>query len=180
VHAEHPITARRWVLEHVRDVRPEQLSRMQQLGVVCETIPLTHLWLRGAAYLEDTERAALTVPHRSFLEHGIPFGFGTDNKPYNPFHTLWAAVARRERRSGAVVGPAQRLSRTEALHAFTIGGAVFCGVEQHRGSLEAGKIADLAVLSADPLHIAEDRLPDLYAHRTMVGGRVVHDDGAIA
>lgn len=180
VHAEHPITDRRWVLEHVRDVRPEQLSRMQQLGVVCETIPLTHLWLRGAAYLEDTERAALTVPHRSFLEHGIPFGFGTDNKPYNPFHTLWAAVARRERRSGAVVGPAQCLSRTEALHAFTMGGAVFCGVEHHRGSLEPGKVADLAVLSDDPLHVAEDRLPDLYAHRTMVGGRVVHDDGAIA
>ncbi len=144
-----------------------------------ETIPLTHLWLRGASYIDDSERANLTVPHRAFLDHGIPFGLGTDNKPYNPFHTLWAAVARRERRSGVVIGPAQCLSRTQALHAFTMGGAVFCGVEAQRGSLEAGKLADLAVLSDDPLQVPEERLPDLQADLTFVGGRVVYDRGVV-
>lgn len=179
VQAEQPIADRRWVLEHVRDVHPAQLPRMRQLGVVCETIPLTHLWLRGASYVDDAERAKMTVPHQAFLDHGIPFGFGTDNKPYNPFHTLWAAVARRERRSGTIIGPEQCLSRAQALHAFTMGGAVFCGVEAQRGSLEAGKLADLVVLSDDPLQIPEAGLPDLHAHLTFVGGHVVYDSGVV-
>jgi hypothetical protein len=179
VQAEQPIAERRWVLEHVRDVHPAQLPRMRQLGVVCETIPLTHLWLRGASYVEDAERAKMTVPHHSFLDHGIPFGLGTDNKPYNPFHTLWAAVARRERRSGAIIGPEQCLSRAQALHAFTMGGAVFCGVEAQRGSLEARKLADLVVLSDDPMQVPEAGLPDLYAHLAFVGGHVVYDSGVV-
>ena len=51
---------------------------------------------------------------------------GTDNKPYSPFATLWAAVARTERGTGTVLGPEQRLSRMDALRAFTMGGAYFC------------------------------------------------------
>jgi hypothetical protein len=179
IQSEYSITERRWVLEHVRDVNPAQLSRMQRLGVVCETIPLTHLWLRGAAYTEDAARAHRAVPHQDFLQFGIPFGMGTDNKPYNPFHTLWAAVTRRERLSGAIIGPQQRLTRLQALRAFTMGGAYFCGEEARRGSLEVGKLADLAVLSDDPLQVPDERLPDLYAHLTIVGGRVVHDTGAL-
>jgi predicted amidohydrolase YtcJ len=176
---EFPIAARRWVLEHVRDVNPDHLQRMQRLGVVCETIPLTHLWLRGAAYVDDPARAQRTVPHQDFFQHGIPFGMGTDNKPYNPFHTLWAAVVRQERRSGAVLGPSQCLTRLQALRAFTMGGAYFCGVETQRGSLEVGKLADLAVLSDDPLHVPDAQLPALHAILTMVGGRVVHSSGTV-
>lgn len=179
VQADQDIADRRWVLEHVHDVHPDQLPRMRQLGVVCETIPLSHLWLRGASYLDNPDRGHRTVPHQWFLDHGIPFGLGTDNKPYNPFHTLWSAIARRERRTGAVIGPQQRLSRAQALRAFTMGGAVFCGVEAQRGSLEVGKLADLAVLSHDPLEVPEETLPELHAHLTLVGGRVVHDSGIL-
>jgi predicted amidohydrolase YtcJ len=178
--AEFSIADRRWVLEHVVDVNPAQLPRMQQLGVVCETIPLTYIWLRGGAYVDDSERAEHLVPHQHFLQHGIPFGMGTDNKPYNPFQTLWAAVVRRERRTGAVIGPQQCLIRMQALHAFTMGGAYFCGVENQRGSLEVGKLADLAVLSDDPLQVPDDQLPNLHAVMTMVGGRAVHDSDALA
>jgi predicted amidohydrolase YtcJ len=104
---------------------------------------------------------------------------GTDNKPYNPFHTLWAAVARSERRTGAIIGPQQCLTRMQALRAFTLGGAYFCGVEAQRGSLEVGKLADLAVVSADPLQAPDAQLPNLHAHLTMVGGQVVYDSGAL-
>ena len=86
---------------------------------------------------------------------------------------LWTAVARRVRRSGAVIGPHQCLSRMQALRAFTMGGARFCGVETQRGALEARKLADLVVLSDNPLHLPEEGLPDLHAHLTFVGGRVV-------
>lgn len=178
--AEFPIAGQRWILEHVLDVNPSQLPRIRRLGVVCETIPLTHIWLRGGAYLDNPERAAHMVPHQDFLQHGIPFGMGTDNKPYNPFDTLWAAVVRRERRTGAVIAPQQCLTRVQALHAFTMGGAYFCGVENQRGSLEAGKLADLAVLSNDPLQVPDDQIPDLHAVLTIVGGQVVHDRAGLA
>ncbi len=176
---EFPVAEQRWVLEHVRDITPAQLERMRQLGVVCETIPLTHFWLRGAEYLKDPERANRAVPHQSCLQYGLPFAMGTDNKPYNPFSTFWSAVTRIERNSAQVIGPKQCLSRAQALQAFTMGGAYLCGVEKSRGSLEPGKLADLAVLSQDSLKVSEDRLPETRSHITIVGGRVVYSDGAL-
>jgi len=179
VQEEFDIAGRRWVIEHVRDINPPQLARLRVLGVVCQTIPLTHIWLRGAPYVNQPDTANRVVPHQAFLQHGIPLAMGTDNKPFNPFHTLWAAVVRRERRSGAVIGPEQCLTRAQALRAFTMGGAYLCGQEELRGSLEPGKLADLAVLSDDPLQVPEERLPDIHAHLTIVGGRVVYDSGML-
>jgi predicted amidohydrolase YtcJ len=180
VNKEHPLGGRRWALVHARDVDPDQIARLVRLGVVCETIPLTHLWLRGARYVRDPAQAARAVPHVDFLRSGLRFALGTDNKPYNPFQTLWAAVTREERESGTCVGPEQRLTRQQALRAFTIDGAFFAGEEAVKGSLEPGKLADLAVLTADPLEGPDDDLRHVRAHLTMVGGRIVHDDGVIA
>jgi len=179
VQKEFTVIGRRWVIEHVRDVTPTQLKRMKRLGVVCETIPLTHIWLRGAGYLGDPRRADRAVPHHSFLQYSIPFSMGTDNKPYNPFHTLWAAVSRIERSSGQVIGPKQCLSRAQALRAFTMGGAYLCGQEESRGSLETGKLADLAVLSQDPLKVPENLLPETHSLLTIVGGRVVYSNNEL-
>ena len=176
---EVPIADRRWVLVHVANANPEQLSRTRDLGLVVETIPLTVLWLRGSRLLDEPMAAGNTVAHRSYLEHGVPFGFGTDNKPYNPFVTLWSAVARQERRTGKVLGPEQRLTRLEALRAFTMGGAYFSFEEGCRGSLEPGKLADLAVLTDNLLAMPEDELPGLRSCLTMVGGKVVHRTGDV-
>jgi predicted amidohydrolase YtcJ len=177
IHKEVPINNRRWMIEHVREVRPSQLDRLKRLGSVVETIPLTHIWLRGAPYIENSRQGNRLVPHQDFLEHGIPFGMGTDNKPYNPFHTLWSAVVRCESGTGTVIGPRQRLTRVQALYALTLGGAYLCGKETSLGSIEAGKFADLTVLSEDPLSVPEERLKDMHAYLTMVGGHVVHSSG---
>ena len=168
------LQGKRWILEHTLDTTRQQLERIRRLGLVVETIPLTELWLRGGANLKDPEDASRATAHRSYLEAGIPFGLGTDNKPLNPFMTLWSAVARQERNSGQVLGPEQRISRMDALRAFTLGGAYFSFDEQQRGSLEPGKQADLAVLSDDLLNMDEDKLPQLASVLTMVNGRVVH------
>jgi predicted amidohydrolase YtcJ len=177
VHREVPIDGRRWVLAHVLETTPEQLRRVRDLGLLVETIPLTELWLRGRRYVAAPDRAGRAVTHRSYVEQGVHFGFGTDNKPYNPFVTLWAAIARQERHTGQVLGSGQRLSRLEALNAFTMGGAYFCFEEDRRGSLETGKLADLVVLSDDLLTIPEEQVPGLQALLTMVGGCVVHRTG---
>ena len=144
------------------------------MGLVIETIPLTELWLRGGPLVEAPETAALVVPHRSYFRNEVRFGLGTDNKPFNPFVTLWSTIARKERRSGAVLGPEESLSRMDALRAFTLGGAYYSFEEGRRGSLEPGKLADLAVLSDDLFTIPEDDIPGLHSVLTMVDGRVVH------
>ncbi len=174
VHREFPIDGRRWILEHVLHTTPEQLQRIRRLGLLIETIPLTELWLRGGYFMDSPQLNDNAVAHRSYIEHGIPFGLGTDNKPYSPFVSYWSAVARKERRTGKILGPGQCLSRLEALRAFTLGGAYFCFEEERRGSLEPGKLADLAVLSDDLLGMPEEELPQLHSLLTMVGGRVVH------
>ena len=150
------------------------MDRMSRLGLVVETIPLTELWLRGGEYLESDEQANTVVAHRDYLQHDVNFGFGTDNKPYNPFVTLWSAIARKERKTEKVLGQSQRLTRHEALRAFTLGGAYFSFDENRRGSLEPGKLADLAVLSEDLLSAPEDKIPNINSLLTMVGGEVVH------
>ena len=73
-----------------------------------------------------------------------------------------------------MLGPGQCLTRLEALRAFTEGGARFSFDEARRGSLEPGKLADLAVLTDDLLEMAEDAIPELGSKLTIVGGKVVH------
>ena len=169
-----PLQHRRWVLAHFRITNEERLRRVKRLGLVGATNPLTDLWLRGSRLLDLPEGNTTWLEHRSYLAHGIPFGLETDNKPYNPFATLWAAVTRKERSSGKVLNPEQRLTRQEALHAFTMGGAYICFDEKRRGSLETGKLADLAVLSDDLLAMPEDELGEMRSLLTILGGRVVH------
>jgi len=179
VEQDFTISDCRWMIGHVRETRPEQLNRISRLGLLLETIPLTELWLRGGEYLESDDLANTVVAHRDYLEHDVHFGFGTDNKPYNPFVTLWSAVARQERRTGKVLGPGQRLTRREALRIFTVGGAYFSFDEHRRGSLEPGKLADLAVLSHDLMSVPEEEILQISSLLTIVGGEVVHRSGGL-
>ncbi len=179
VEQEFAISDNRWMIGHVRETRPEQLDRISRLGLVVETIPLTELWLRGGEYLESDDLANTVAAHRDYLEHSVNFGFGTDNKPYSPFETLWSAVARQERKTGKILGPGQRLTRQEALRVFTQSGAYFSFEEHRRGSLEPGKLADLAVLSHDLMSVPEEEIPLIDSLLTIVGGEVVHRSGGL-
>ena len=179
VHKEIPIDNQRWMIGHVVETSAEQLKVIRELGLIIETIPLTHLWLRGRQYLGKPEAAAQSVAHRDYLDQGVHFGLGTDNKPYSPFPTIWAAVDRKERTTNEVLGPSQILTRMEALKAMTLGGAYFSFEEGHRGSLETGKLADLAVLSDDYLTVPEDEISGLHSVLTMVGGQEVFSTGAL-
>ena len=179
VNREIPIGDKRWTIGHVVETSAEQLKVIRELGLIIETIPLTHLWLRGGQFVKDSGRAGKAVAHKDYLDQGVRFGMGTDNKPYSPFPTIWAAVARQERTTNEVIGPTQCLTRMEALRAITMGGAYFSFEENRRGSLEVGKLADIVVLSGDYLDIPEDKIPDLNSVLTMVGGRVVHSSGLL-
>lgn len=175
VDREHPIRDLRWVLVHARTMQPERdFPRVKRLGLVVTTQPSSYVHRSGLAQVRDGLDPEGLLAHRDYVEAGIPWALSTDNKPYRPLFTLWAAVARRERVGGQVIGPGQRVGVPQALRALTWAGAYVAFEEHRRGSLEVGTLADLLVLAADPLQVGTDALKDLEVLLTMVGGEVVH------
>ena len=83
-------------------------------------------------------------------------------------------MTRKDRRTGKSIAPHQRLGREDALRAMTIQGAYLSFDEDHRGSIETGKLADLAVLSDNLLTCDDDAIETLQVELTMVGGDIVH------
>ncbi|MDX3906641.1 MAG: amidohydrolase family protein [Pigmentiphaga sp.] len=173
-HRRHPIDGLRWVLGHQPVLDADAIAQIRDLGIVLTTHTNRHiykdgdLWMqrRGAAGQDDI------VPLRRLLDAGVPVAFGSDNLPVSLFGPVWHAVARRSR-SGGHVAPAQALSREEALRIATRGGAYLTDDEGLRGSIAPGKLADLAVLNADPLTCAEDDLATLHSLLTVVDGHPV-------
>src|SRR5690606_12082222 len=90
------------------------------------------------------------------------------------FYPIWQAVARKDRSTGRVIAPDQRISREDALRAATIDGAYLTFEEKEKGSIEPGKLADFVCLTEDPLTVDEDAIKDIEAEFTVVGGRITY------
>ncbi len=175
VDRQHPIRRLRWVLVHLHTADGVQLERIKRLGAVATTNPISYLWRSGADEAAKLAGAADTLlPHRSLQRRRIPFGLATDNKPADPWAAFAAVVGRRDMTSGLVLGPAERLSRVDALRALTVGGAWITHTEREAGTLAPGRRADLAVLEGDPLTLPLEALPEMRVRLTMVGGRLAH------
>jgi hypothetical protein len=111
------------------------------------------------------------------LDAGIRVALSSDApvvEDDNPLVGMMAAITRRDR-EGYVIAPEQAIDAREALLAYTMGGAMASGDEGNRGSVEVGKWADLAVLSADPLAVPAQALPDITVDLTLVGGQVAFE-----
>ena len=91
------------------------------------------------------------------------------------FLPIWQAVARTSYQTKERIAPGEALSRADALRCATANGAYLTFDEHKKGSLETGKLADVAVLSADPLTTDESSIADTRSLMTMVGGRIVHE-----
>jgi predicted amidohydrolase YtcJ len=169
-----PVRDRRWVAVHLNAASRDELVRLKRLGAVATTNPISYLWRSAAEEARKLAEPAQLLPHRSLVRLGIPFGLATDNKPADPWLAFAAVVARRDMVSGAVLGPAERLSRVQALRALTVGGAWVTFAERERGILASGRQADLAVLEQDPLRLPLEEISSLNCRLTMVGGRIVH------
>ncbi len=174
--AQRPISGKRWSIEHAFIGRRDHLPRIKALGLALAV--QNHLYLAGPSLVRywGAERAALTTPVRMYLDAGLPVSSGTDAPvvPYPPLWTLYHFVTR-DTISGGVLGPDQRVTRAEALRMATMGNAWLMMEEAEKGSIEKGKLADLVVLSDDPLTCPEPRLRDATVLMTIVGGRIVHD-----
>lgn len=177
VDREIPLKGRRWVISHISTISPREIERIVRMGLVLTTHTNNYLYkgLHAQAQRLPPERHGEIVPLRSLLDAGVKVSLATDNVPVSPFLPIWQTVARTSYQSKERVAPAEALSRADALRCATANGAYLTFDEHKKGSLETGKLADLAVLSADPLTTEESSIADIRSLMTMVGGRIVHE-----
>jgi predicted amidohydrolase YtcJ len=177
VDREIPLKGRRWVISHISTVSPRDIDRIVRMGLVLTTHTNNYLYkgLHAQAQRLPPERHGEIVPLRSLLDAGVKVSLATDNVPVSPFLPIWQAVARRSYQTKEQVAPGEALSRADALRCATANGAYLTFDEDKKGSLEVGKLADVAVLSADPLATEESSIAEIRSLMTMVGGRIVHE-----
>ncbi|MDQ7911128.1 amidohydrolase [Phytohabitans sp. ZYX-F-186] len=173
----------RLAISHADFARPETLRRMKALGV---GVTVQHWMTVGAGDLarvigEEAVRQA--PPLRTMLDLGLTVGAGTDAMvaaSANPWYALHWLVTGINRGRGPSRDKAHLLTREEALRAYTAGSAWFGGDERACGTLEPGKLADLAVLDADFFEVSDDQIPHIRSELTLVGGKPSHIGPAFA
>jgi predicted amidohydrolase YtcJ len=158
---------RRVRLEHGDGLMPDLVPSAKRLGVIVVQNP-THFTL-GELFVKrfGDKRSQMLLPVRSLLEAGIPVALGSDG-PLNPFLNIMLAASHPG-------NPKEAITREQAIIAYTLTSAYAEFAEKDKGSLEPGKLADLAVLSQDITKIPAGDLPKTESVLTMVGGKVVYD-----
>ncbi len=157
----------RFRIEHLELPSRDQLSRMRRLGLIASMQPNFPLRWSGAGRMYQDwlgpERDEVIDPHAWVLEAGVPLAFGSDSMPTGPLTGLLGAVAPPQ--------AAQRIPLREALTAYSWGGAYAVGAEGELGALEAGKWADITILSAVPGSVPWE---ELRVEMTFLSGRLIY------
>ena len=168
-------TNRRSVVIHSQFVRPDQLDKYKQLGMV-PALFSNHAFFWGDVHERNLgkDRAFFLSPLKSAIKRNIIATNHTDFgvTPINQLFLLWTSVAR-ESRSGKVIGPDERLTPIEGLRAITINGAYQYFEENSKGSIEKGKLADLVVLSDDLTTVPTARIKDIIVLETIKEGKTI-------
>ncbi|MGF1721155.1 amidohydrolase [Vibrio kyushuensis] len=166
----------RHCLEHNQMVTPEQMDRMNKLGVVHNLFG-THIPFWGDVHATQTvgpERVKTLNPFQTSAKKGVPFSIHCDDvvTQVNPLFMMWGAMNRQCVFSGTVYGEDECLTAEQALHAVTMGAAYLMEQEHMIGSIEVGKLADMAILNEDVLAVDKTLVKDIKVHATMLGGEV--------
>src|SRR5687767_1336692 len=183
VNKEVPLKNLRWGLDHCETLTPQTLERLAKLG---GSISIQNrMSLDGEAFLQKygPQLAADAPPIARIREMGIPLACGTDANratSYNPWIGVHWLLTGQTLGGGKLQGDKNLLDRAEALRLFTAGGAWISSEEGKKGTLEAGKLADLVVLSGDYFSMPVDEVKGLEALLTVVGGKVVYAAGPYA
>ena len=173
---ERPRRDPRFRLEHCTVINDRLVERIRALGAIPNPFS-TYVYFHGEKmrhYGEERLESMFAV--RSFLDAGIPVTQTSDYPPgpFEPMMALQSSVTRTDI-TGKTWGPSQRVSVAEALRVATINGAYASYEEDIKGSIEAGKLADLVVLGRDPHEVDPMEIVDIPIERTMIGGRWVFE-----
>ncbi len=173
----HGKADRRPVLIHGQFLREDQVDSYQRLGVFPSLFPM-HTFYWGDWHRDHTvgpARADNISPTGWMVQRGMKFGSHHDAPVAFPdsMRVLDATVTRRSR-SGDIIGPAQRVDVITALKSMTIWPAYQHFEEDEKGSIEVGKLADLVILTGDPLSIDPEDLETLRVVETIKEGKTVY------
>ncbi len=180
VNQEIPFEGLRWFFDHAETISEQNIERVKNLsgGIAVQD----RMAFQGEHFVSryGKEAAENAPPITKIIKAGIPIGAGTDATrvaSYNPWVSLYWLVTGRTVGGTPLYTDASRLDRMEALRLYTHGSAWFSGEETEKGSIEVGKYADLAVLSADYFSVPEDQIKSIESILTIVGGKVTHGSG---
>ena len=132
--------------------------------------------IQGMAYTSAGGAAPSGPPLRKLLDAGIPAGGGSDATnvaALNPWLMMYYMTTGKNN-AGDLINPEQTISRLEALRLYTIGSAYLSFDDDKLGTIETGKLADLVVLSDDPLTVSDDKLRKISSVLTLQAGKIVY------
>lgn len=184
VNKKRPIKDRRFSIIHGNFYTPDAIEMMKRLGVCADMQPA---WFYKDAdamkYVLGNRRVKAFHPYKSLFDAGVVVNGGSDHmvkfdshtsiNPYNPFLAMWSIITRKTERLSVII-PEEAITREEALKVYTINNAFGSFEEDIKGSIEPNKLADLVVISNDILTCPVDKIKDVTAEMTMVGGKVVY------
>jgi predicted amidohydrolase YtcJ len=170
----------RWRIEHAQHLHPDDIARFGELGVIAamQGIHCTSdgPWVYKRLGAERAEEGAYVW--RKLMATGAIVTNGTDVpvEDIDPIASFYATVTRKMN-DGDLFFPEERMTREEALRSYTINNAYAAFEEDIKGSLTAGKLADIVVLSADIMTVPDDEIPRTEVVYTILGGKVAYSRG---
>jgi predicted amidohydrolase YtcJ len=165
----------RWRVEHAQHLHPSDIPRFGKLGIIAsmQGVHCTSDAPYVPARLGDKRAEEGAYVWQKLMKSGAVVSNGTDApvEDVDPVASFHSTVSRKIR-DGSVFYPDQRMSRMEALKSYTLNGAYAAFEETSRGSLKAGKYADMVVLSKDIMTVPEDQIRSAEVVYTIVGGKI--------
>ena len=182
---EKSMLDKRYSLIHAYFATAETAKRAASLGAIVDTQPMW-FYKDGDALLKALGPKYMNtfIGVKTWKDNGVTVALNADHMmgfdpvgALNPYHPLLAmqATITRKTQGGQVIGPAERISRLDALRMTTINAAYIGFEEKKKGSIEAGKLADLAILTADFLTVPEDQIMTIKSYMTIVDGKIVYE-----
>jgi predicted amidohydrolase YtcJ len=168
----------RWRIEHAQHLHPQDIPRFAELGVIA-SMQANHATSDGPFVVQrlgQRRAASGAYAWRSLLDAKAVLINGTDVpvERIDPLACFYSAVTRRMA-SGTAFFPEQAMTREEALTSYTLSAAWAAFEEADKGSITPGKLADLVVLSGNPLTAPAEEIPLIRVERTIVGGKTVYN-----
>jgi predicted amidohydrolase YtcJ len=167
---------RRTVVVHSQFQRPDQLDKYVKLGI-SPSYFTNHTFFWGDVHVKNIgpEKAAFISPMKAAKAKGIVFSNHTDFNvtPLDPLFVIWTAMVRRSR-SGAIIGPDQRVDAYTALQGLTTGPAWQLFEENRKGMIKESLLADFVILSADPVKFDVEKIRDIKVLETIKEGKTIY------
>jgi len=184
VDLQKPIKGKRFSIIHGNFFSDSAIRKMDELEVYANLQPA---WFYKDAEAMDlilgSNKLKIFHPYRKMSDAGIVINGGSDHmvkwdanasiNPYNPFLAMWAMVTRTTER-GNIIIPSEALTREEALKTYTINNAFATFEESIKGSIEPGKLADLAILNYDILTCPADSIKEIKSLMTILDGKIIY------